>query len=98
MTKHLSQDYSVDNRYRGHEEAQDNEPGLRFLSQYMERSQAAKADNLEQQRLGDGRFTFAGEGGTIPVAALPFDPRGAASISNTDRRVGFRNLFRTQPS
>jgi len=98
MTKHLSQDYGVDNRYRGHEEAQDNEAGLRFLKQYQKRDLAGKQDDLETQRRGDDRFVLAGEGGTVPIAALPYEPRGSASIGNTDRRIGFRNLFRTQPS
>lgn len=98
MTSKLSQDYAVDNRYRGLEEAADNAAGKRFLSQYMERDRKADAPNITTQRQDDDRFVLVAEGGTVPVAGLPYEPRGSASIGNTDRRVGFRNLFRTQPS
>lgn len=98
MTHHLSQSYGVDNRYRGLEEAQDNAAGMRFLSQYMERGRQGKQDDVSSQRQGDDRFVLAAQGGTVPTTALPYEPRGAAYISNTDRRIGFRNLFRAQPS
>lgn len=98
MTQHLSQNYGVDNRYRGLEEAKDNNAGMRFLSQYMERDRKADRDDITTQRQGDDRFVLAAQGGTVPTTALPYEPRGAASISNTDRRIGFRNLFRAQPS
>jgi hypothetical protein len=98
MKHQLSQNYNVDNRYRGLEGAQDNAAGLRFLSQYMERDRKGAQDDITAQRQGDDRFVLVAQGGTIPTTALPYEPRGAASIDNTDRRIGFRNLFRTQPS
>jgi hypothetical protein len=98
MTSKLSQDYGVDNRYRGLEEAGDNTAGKKFLAQYMERDRKADAPDITTQRQGDDRFVLVAEGGTVPVAGLPYEPRGAASIGNTDRRISFRNLFRTEPS
>lgn len=98
MTYNLSQSYGVDNRYRGLEEAKDNAAGLRFLSQYMERDRKGKQDDVSAQRQGDDRFVLVAQGGTVPTTALPYEPRGSANINNTDRRIGFRNLFRTQPS
>ena len=98
MKHQLSQNYGVDNRYQGLEEAQDNAAGMRFLSQYMERDRKGAQDDITAQRQGDDRFVLVAQGGTIPTTALPYEPRGAASINNTDRRIGFRNLFRTQPS
>ena len=98
MTNQFSQTYGVDNRYRGMEEAQDNAAGLRFLSQYLERDRTSSKDDISTQRKGDDRFVLVAQGGTVPTTALPYEPRGAANISNTDRRIGFRNLFRTQPS
>ena len=98
MTQNLSQTYSVDNRFRGLEDAVDDGKGPEFLAQYLKQRKQAAQDNISEQRLGDDRFFLPGEGGTVPVSALPYEPRGAASIGNTDRRIGFRNLFRTQPS
>jgi hypothetical protein len=98
MTSKLSQDYAVDNRYRGLKEAGDNDAGKRFLSQYMKRDRKASAPDITSQRQDDDRFVLVAEGGTVPVSSLPYEPRGSANIGNTDRRVGFRNLFRTQPS
>jgi hypothetical protein len=98
MTSKLSQNYGVDNRYRGLEEAQDNDAGKRFLSQYMKRDRKASAPDITSQRQGDDRFVFVAEGGTVPIAGLPYEPRGSASIGNTDQRFGFRNLFRAEQS
>ena len=98
MTSKLSQDYDVDNRYRGLKEAGDNAAGKRFLSQYMKRDRKANAPDITSQRQGDDRFVLAGEGGTVPIAGLPYEPRGSANIGNTDKRIGFRNLFRAEPS
>jgi hypothetical protein len=98
MTNQFSQTYGVDNRYQGMEEAQDNAAGLRFLSQYLERDRTGRKDDISTQRQGDDRFVLVAQGGTVPTTALPYEPRGAAYINNTDRRIGFRNLFRTQPS
>ena len=36
MKPQLSQDYNVDNRYRGMEQAQDNTRAKQFLDQYIE--------------------------------------------------------------
>ena len=98
MTTKFSQNYGVDNRYRGLKDAQDNEAGKKFLAQYMERDRKSDSADITSQRKEDDRFVLAGEGGTVAVGSLPYEPRGSASIGNTDRRIGFRNLFRTTPS
>ena len=106
MKSQLSQEYDVDNRYRGFEKdpdtglalAADNEAGKRFLAQFIERDRLQEKNNIESERREDNRFTFAAQGGTIPISALPYAPQGNASIGNTDQRLGFLNLFRTTPS
>lgn len=98
MTSKFSQNYGVDNRYRGLEQAQDNDAGRKFLSQYVKRDRKASAPDTTSQRLEDDRFVLAAEGGTVPIASFPYEPRGASSISNTDQRSSFRNLFRAQQS
>lgn len=98
MAENLSQTYSVDNRYRGLGEAFDDQKGPEFLAQYLKQRKASQTDDITEQRRGDDRFVLAGEGGTVPLTAFPYEPRGAASLSNTDRSVTFRNTFRTQPS
>ena len=62
MQQQFSQNYNVDNRYRGNEEAVDNRSGKRFLMQYLEQKRLGKADNIEAQRYEDNRFTIAGPG------------------------------------
>lgn len=96
MTQQFSQTYKVDNRYRGVEDAVDDSAGQRFLSQYLQRSRLIGKPNVEEQRKDDDRFVLPAQGGTVPIAALPYEPRGVASISNTDKRAGFRNLFRAE--
>lgn len=98
MAENLSQNYGVDNRYRGLEDAADDQKGPQFLAQYLKQRKASQTDNITDQRRADDRFVLAGEGGTVPLTAFPYEPRGAASLSNTDRSVTFRNTFRTQPS
>jgi hypothetical protein len=93
-----SQSYTVDNRYQQAKEVSDNREGLGFLRNYLQARKAAGRFPVTQERRGDDRFVFAGQGGTVPVSALPYSPRGAASIGNTDGRIGFRNSFRATPS
>lgn len=96
MTQQFSQTYKVDNRYGGMEGAVDDTAAQRFLSQYLQRSKLVGKPNVEEQRKDDDRFVLPAQGGTIPIASLPYEPRGVANISSTDRRAGFRNLFRAE--
>lgn len=98
MTVPKSQSYTVDNRYQQAKEVSDNTEGLGFLRNYMQARRSAGRFPVTQERRADDRFIFAGQGGTYPVGALPYEPRGSAAISNTDGRVGFRNSFRATPS
>lgn len=61
MSPQLSQDYSVDSRYRGLEEAQDNTTGKQFLSSFLKRrglEVPAEGPELQQE----DRFFMAGPG------------------------------------
>jgi len=93
-----SQSYTVDNRYQQAKEVSDNSSGLSFLRNYMQARKQAGRFPTTLERQEDDRFVFAGQGGTYPVGALPYEPRGSASISNTDGRIGYRNSFRVTPS
>ena len=62
MQQQFSQNYNVDNRYKGHEEAVDNTSGKRFLKQYLEQKSLGDSDNVEAQRYEDNRFIIAGPG------------------------------------
>lgn len=93
-----SQSYTVDNRYQQAKEVSDNNSGINFLRQYIQARKGAERFPTTLERRGDDRFVFAGQGGTVPVGALPYEPRGAASLGNTDGRVGYRNSFRATPS
>ena len=93
-----SQSYTVDNRYQQAKDVSDDVAGQRFLRSYMEARRVAGKFPTTLEREGDDRFVFAGQAGTVPIAALPYSPRGSASLSNTDGRVTYRNSFRAQPS
>jgi len=98
MPVQKSQSYTVDNRYRQAKEVSDNDSGVSFLRQYIQARKGAERFPTTLERQGDDRFVFAGQGGTIPVGALPYSPRGSANISNTDGRTSYRNPFRATPS
>ena len=96
MTQQFSQTYKVDNRYSGVKDAVDDTAAQKFLARYLQSSKLVGRPNVEEQRKDDDRFVLPAQGGTVPIAALPYEPRGAASIGSTDRRIGFRNLFRAE--
>jgi hypothetical protein len=58
MKPQLSQDYNVDNRYRGMEQAQDNTRAKQFLDQYIERRRAEAEPNMKYERAQEDRFQF----------------------------------------
>lgn len=60
MKPQLSQDYNVDNRYRGMAQAQDNTRGEQFLEQYLERRRAEAEPNMSSERAMEDRFLFDG--------------------------------------
>lgn len=60
MKPQLSQDYNVDNRYRGMEQAQDNTRAKQFLDQYIERRRAEAEPNMKYERAQEDRFQFVG--------------------------------------
>jgi len=98
MALEKSQSYTVDNRFQEAKEMPDNNQAVNFLKNYLETREAVNRLPITQERRGDDRFVFPAQGGTVPIGALPYEPRGAASIGNTDSRVGFRNTFRVTPS
>jgi hypothetical protein len=93
-----SQSYKVDNRFQQAQGVSDNTESLNFLRNYLDARKSASKFPVTSERLGDDRFVFPAQGGTIPIGALPYEPRGAASIGNTDSSAGFRNSFRPTPS
>ena len=58
MKPQLSQDYNVDNRYRGMEQAQDNTRAKQFLDEYIERRRAEAEPNMKYERAQEDRFQF----------------------------------------
>jgi len=60
MKPQLSQDYNVDNRYRGLEDAQDDNRGRQFVEQYIERRRAQAEPNMSSERRQEDRFVFDG--------------------------------------
>jgi hypothetical protein len=93
-----SQSYTVDNRYQQAKEVSDNTQSLGFLRNYMKARNIAGRFPVTSERAQDDRFVFAAQSGTLPLAAFPSEPRGAAGVSNTDGRVSYRNSFRVTPS
>ena len=98
MAFEKSQSYSVDSRYREAKGFPDDTAGPRFLQQYLETRRSNAKMPVTFERLEDDRFIFPAQGGTVPIGALPYDPRGSANIGNTDRSASFRNSFRVTPS
>jgi hypothetical protein len=62
MKKQLSQQYSVDSRYRGMERAVDNTAGKAFALSFIKRRNAAKEALNPADKSMDGRFTVSGPG------------------------------------
>jgi hypothetical protein len=98
MAVQKSQSYRVDNRYSEAQGVQDNTSSLLFLRKYLERGKNQARFPVTLERLEDDRFIMPALGGTVPVGAFPYEPRGSANISNTDRSASFRNTFRATPS
>jgi len=98
MAFEKSQSYKVDSRYREAKEIPDNNQALNFLQNYLDARRSASKLPITLERRQDDRFIFPAQGGTIPIGALPYEPRGSASFGNTDSSTGFRNSFRVTPS
>jgi hypothetical protein len=98
MTVAKSQSYGIDNRFREAKGVSDDTEGLNFLRTYLDARQNASRFPTTLERLGDDRFVFPAQGGTVPIGALPSEPRGPSGIVNTDSSAGFRNSFRATPS
>ena len=93
-----SQSYKVDSRYREAKGMPDDNQALGFLQNYLESRRSGTRMPVTAERRQDDRFVFPAQGGTVPIAALPYEPRGSASFGNTDSSTGFRNSFRVTPS
>lgn len=63
MNRELSQDYTVDSRYRGMSQAQDNNAGKQFVSAFLKRRQLEQEPVASELRQED-RFFIAGPGDT----------------------------------
>jgi len=98
MAFEKSQSYKVDSRFTEAKEMPDNNQALGFLQNYLESRRSGARMPITMERRQDDRFVFPAQGGTVPIVALPYEPRGSASFGNTDRSVGFRNSFRVTPS
>ena len=65
MKYQFSQDYDVDSRYRGLENAVDNAPGKAFAKSYIARGRNARKADITAQRQEDDRFVVAGPGQSL---------------------------------
>jgi len=63
MNLDLSQDYTVDSRYRGISRAQDNTAGKQFVSAFLKRRNLEKEPTAQELRQED-RFFVSGPGDT----------------------------------
>ena len=93
-----SQSYKVDNRYSEARGVDDNNTALNFLGNFIQARRNSSKLPITAERTEDDRFVFPALGGTVPIGALPYEPRGSSSIGNTDRSASFRNTFRVTPS
>ena len=91
-----SQSYQVDNRYSPAQGVDDSNTGLNFLDNYLKVRASNSRLPITFERSQDDRFIFPALSGTIPIGALPSEPRGGASIGNTDSAASFRNTFRAR--
>jgi hypothetical protein len=91
-----SQSYLVDNRFSEAQGVDDSNTGLNFLGNYIQaRSREGKLP-ITFERSQDDRFIFPALGGTVPIGALPSEPRGPSGLGNTDSSASFRNIFRAR--
>ena len=60
MEPQLSQDYTVDSRYRGLKQAQDNNRGRQTALNYLRAFKGSK--QLPSDRIQEDRFTMSGPG------------------------------------
>jgi|LauGreDrversion4_2_1035121.scaffolds.fasta_scaffold64893_8 hypothetical protein len=91
-----SQSYKVDNRFSQAQGVDDSNTGLNFLGEYIQARKNEARLPITFERSQDDRFIFPALSGTIPIGALPSEPRGSASIGNTDGSASFRNIFRAR--
>jgi len=91
-----SQSYRVDNRYSQARDVADNDSALSFLNEYIQTRKNNSKLPITSERAEDDRFIFPALTGTVPVGALPFEPRGSSSVGNTDGSASFRNTFRAR--
>lgn len=61
MNPKLSQDYSVDSRYRGMKRAQDNTAAKQFVSAFLKRREQ-ETPPIEPELMQEDRFFIAGPG------------------------------------
>lgn len=64
MRPELSQDYTVDSRYKGGKRAVDNSAGKAFVMSFLERRRASQEPNLSEERQVENRFIVQGPGDT----------------------------------
>lgn len=62
MKPQLSQDYNVDSRYRGLQNARDNDAGKAFVNSYIQRRQEEGAVNNSAEKQTEDRFIVVGPG------------------------------------
>jgi len=62
MQHQFNQTYSVDSRYRGLENAVDNEVGKAFVKSYINRRRNKEKPNISDERRADDRFVVSGPG------------------------------------
>jgi hypothetical protein len=91
-----SQSYQVDNRFSQAQGVDDSNTGLNFLGNYLRARTANSKLPITSERLEDDRFVFPALGGTVPIGALPSEPRGPSGLGNTDSSASFRNIFRAR--
>ncbi len=60
MKRQLSQDYTVDSRYKGLDQAQDNNLGLGLALNYLRNFKKSK--QIPSEKIQEDRFTVSGPG------------------------------------
>ena len=83
MNHQSSTDYDVDNRYRGAQNATDNEQGKRAAAKVLARRRQGQRIDLAQDRKEDNRFVVSGPGD----ATYSFKNAYGAPRSPTQRRL-----------
>jgi hypothetical protein len=62
MQTQLSQDYTVDARYRGMNRSVDNAAGLKFVQSYLQRKKDADQAANDSEKMVEDRFLVSGPG------------------------------------